>query len=176
LAPYGDWSEDQRARLGQQMVYPQWLGPVSIDADDLMADKRPAENRKDVDQAVEWLEGFLKERPQESLRCVDMGDEQLGVKKPLKWWRDSVLKDKLRGKPRKTGFGEEQRWWFTLPHHPWPFPGLEESEESQEGEESFSSSTFNNRILSTKQPEKPIWEREGLSASSDSSDSSQAAV
>src|SRR5262249_31397540 len=67
-------------------------------------------------------------------------------------------------------FGPGQRWWFTLPSHPWPFPGLEESEEDEEHEESESA-----RRQSPGDPSGPPTEEEAhvsLVAPSDSSDSS----
>jgi hypothetical protein len=130
---------EDRARLAGQLFRLEWLGVVAIDADAALADgaRKDRPGAKDTERAAEWLETFLAKRPAESLACVKGGNAALDLRKDLKWWRDSILKDRLQGKPRKTGSpGKPQHWWFTLPTHPWPFPGLEESEESEEGEES----------------------------------------
>jgi hypothetical protein len=79
---------------------------------------------KDADRAADWLKEFLAARPVESDECVAAGNRALGLSRTRKWWRDAVLKPLLGGKPQRAGFGAEGQWFFTLPSHPWPFPGL----------------------------------------------------
>jgi hypothetical protein len=130
-------TEEDRERLGKQLFHVKWLGPVTVEADAVLAAgaRKERAGAKDVDVAAEWLGKYLDQRPRRSEHCVAEGNKALGLAKDLKWWRESVLKSRLHGKPRKTGFGDGQRWWFTLPRHPWLFPGLEEGEEGEEGEE-----------------------------------------
>jgi hypothetical protein len=129
LETYGahlDWED--RERLSKQLFRIEWLGPVNEDADWVLGDqaRRDLPSAKDLDVAADWLSTFLQVRPRESRKCVAEGNAALKLAKSLDWWRDAVLKSRLTGKARKTGFGDGQRWWFTLPGHSWPFPGLEE--------------------------------------------------
>jgi hypothetical protein len=114
---------------------------VKLGADEVLAATahRVSAAAKDADRAVEWLKDFLRARPRRSERCVAEGNKALGLTKDLKWWRVSVLRGKALGRPRKTGFGDGQCWWFTRSTHVWPFPGLEEGEEREEGEEGTRS-------------------------------------
>jgi hypothetical protein len=59
--------------------------------------------------------------------CRDSGNRDLGLARDLDWWQRDVLKECLGGRSRRTGFGAQGRWWFTLPGHAWPFPGLEDA-------------------------------------------------
>jgi hypothetical protein len=122
--------EGRRQQLLGQLVRLDWQGQTNETADEVLARKRGGE--KDADRAAEWLGDFLAPRPVGSEECVRQGNEALKLRKRLKWWRDAVLKGCLEGRSRKTGFGEGQRWWFTLPSHRWPFPGLEGDAEGEE--------------------------------------------
>jgi hypothetical protein len=77
---------------------------------------------KDADRAAEWLREHLEPGPAPSDTCAARGNEALNMSHRKDWWRDVVLKSMLGGKVRKRGFGDSQ-WYFTLPSHPWPFPG-----------------------------------------------------
>jgi putative DNA primase/helicase len=121
LAGFDHLQGEDRGRLAQQLFGVAWLGEVDMDVDQVVSDGgRGNESQKDIDQAAEWLREKLKAGPVKSLDCVTQGNEALKLAKQLKWWRDTILKAKVGGKPRKTGFGNEGDWWFTLPNHPWP--------------------------------------------------------
>jgi hypothetical protein len=132
-----DLDAEDRARLGEQLFRIQWLGPVDANADRVLSEqaRQAGPSASDLDAAEKWLTDYLTRRPRESRRCVEEGNAALKLRKKLDWWRDDVLKMRLKGKPRKTGFGEGQCWWFTLSTHEWPFPGLEEPEEPEEPKE-----------------------------------------
>lgn len=140
LAPLTHLSPEECQQLRGQLFRVNWLGPVSVSADDALAGppkgKGPA---KDLDNAQEWLAGYLKDCPQESKRCVDEGNAKLGLRKPLKWWRDSVLKERLCGKPQKEGFSPA-KWYFTLPGHRWPRLQVRENTNPFEEEETDEES------------------------------------
>jgi hypothetical protein len=122
--------EGQRQMLLRQLFRIDWQGQTSETADEVLSRKRGGP--KDADRAAEWLRTFLAARPVGSDECARKGNEALGMRKPGKWWRDSVLKPILGGKPRRAGFGAGGQWWFTLPSHPWPFPGLEGADGAEE--------------------------------------------
>ena len=155
---------DDRDRLAKQLYRVGWQGPVSISADDALgADARAhrTTGKADLDRAADWLRDFLAVGPAGSILCASEGDRALGQTWPpagddpdkavnvrLKWWRESVLKPRLKGKPRKLGMGGP--WFFTRPDGPWPPPAEavlaalqaetdgrpEESEASEASEES----------------------------------------
>jgi len=166
--------EIRRQQLLAQLFRLDWCGLTSATADEVLARKKTV--KKDAELAAEWLASFLADRPVQSSECVERGNEAQRLNKPLKWWRDSGLKELLKGKPRKTGFGDGQCWWFTLPCHPWPFFGLfdpEESEESEEGEGGEESRDMKEVLFAEKMAEKRPMPSQYPSPSSDSSDSSQ---
>jgi hypothetical protein len=147
----GHLDGEDRERLAAQLFRVEWLGPVDADADTALGEaaRQGRAGVKDAERAAEWLEHFLASRPAESARCVEEGNAALALAKDLKWWRESVLKGRLKGKPRKRGFGEGQRWYFTLPHHPWPFLGPEEGEEGEEANGRFQGRAWGSSTLTT---------------------------
>jgi hypothetical protein len=111
----------------------QWEpDPVGVTADEALAgEAKPAtERNSDADKASRWLKTFLAAGPKPSEEVASRGNESLGLNRSLKWWRDSILKAKLGGRPEKAGF--QDGWVWVLPLKVY----REESEGSEEGEES----------------------------------------
>lgn len=134
LAGYADHlGEADRAQLGGQMLRVAWLGVDPLDAD--AAFREPARPTplfpSDRERAAAWLAEFLAGGPRPSRECVDRGNAELNTNHSLSWWRTDILKARLRGQSRRTNRERSPRWWFTLPCHPWPYPGLEEVEGSE---------------------------------------------
>ncbi len=125
LLPLDYLTLDEREALGAQLYRVQWCGPVTLTADEALAPPDKKRQAGDAERARGWLATYLEARPCKSTECRDRGNEALDIRKDLAWWRDTILKKTLAGMPRKTGFGTQQTWWFTLPAHPWPFPNLE---------------------------------------------------
>jgi hypothetical protein len=166
-----------REQFASQLSRIAWQGPVDADADRVLSEqaRRERSTVKVLDKAAEWLAAYLADRPRESLNCVEAGNGALNLQRRLDWWRDSVLKARLGGKPRKTGFGDGQRWWFTLPTHPWPFVGLEEPEEPEEPEERNADSDPSQSVSLSGSPKESLGEVPSASSvSSVSSVSSRA--
>jgi hypothetical protein len=113
---------DAQQALLRQLFRVRWLGTTTERADDVLQRKR--EVVRDVDRAADWLRGHIAARPRPSDDCAAEGNKALNLSRPGKWWRDSVLKPLLGGKAQRAGFGREGVWYYTLPSHPWPFPGL----------------------------------------------------
>ncbi|MBL8793227.1 MAG: AAA family ATPase [Planctomycetia bacterium] len=177
VGTYANLTDDDRSRLASQLVRIEWdREPVTVDADTALGEaSQPKSVRLDDRELAEgWLKSCLTQRPVESMKCVEQGNAALSLNKPLKWWRETILKDRLGGAPRKTGRpGTAQRWWFTLAKHPWPFPNLEESEEAQEGEETLYGSGSANEDSSSAAPNAiPLLPEESRSTVADSSPSS----
>jgi hypothetical protein len=133
LAGMDHLGPEDRERMAKQLYRVGWEGPVSVSADEALgADARAHRGGKaDLDRAAEWLRGRLATGPAGSILCAMEGDKALGRTWPppgddpgkavatrVKWWRESVLKPRLEGKPRKYGMGGP--WFFTLPAGPWP--------------------------------------------------------
>jgi hypothetical protein len=160
LVDHASLPAEDLERLKQQLYRVRWLGETDAKADAVFAEAaRRRDLPSDTDKAVDWLKEYLSRGPVQSLACVNAGKKALGLDKGLKWWRETILKDRLQGQPRKLGFRPEDAvWYFTLPGHPWPPPNahrdsspsstetrekstrqtrgmLEESEESEEGKE-----------------------------------------
>ncbi len=132
-------NETDRDELAKQLIKIHWLGSTNLKPEDALARPTGKQQANDQEEAAAWLKQFLTGQPRQSEECVTKGNEALkGGSKRLAWWRDTILKTNLQGKPRKTGFGDGQKWWFTLPDHPWPFPGLEEAAKGA-GASSYSS-------------------------------------
>src|SRR5262249_60327443 len=98
-------------RLKRQLFRVVWLGETDAEADKVLAAqaKRP-HLPGDADKAVDWLTSRLASAPLESLKAVEEGNRALGISKDLSWWRDTILKDRLQGKPKKKGFGPGAVW------------------------------------------------------------------
>jgi hypothetical protein len=111
--------------------------PVEVRLADLMGSKRSREAIQDqIDRATEWLGKRLVKGPVGSILCAQEGDKFLGrtwpdSKTPLpteerekfvlgrvKWWRVTILKDRLGGSSNEVGF--HGVWMFRLPNHAWP--------------------------------------------------------
>jgi hypothetical protein len=122
--------ESRREQLLAQLFRLDWRGQTTEKADEVLARRKTVQT--DADRAAEWLRVFLALRPVNSDECVATGNQAVGLTRAAKWWRDKVLKTILGGTPRRSGFGADGQWWFTLPSHPWPFPGLAGEEEGNE--------------------------------------------
>jgi putative DNA primase/helicase len=111
LAGYADLAGEDRQRLKSQLYHVVWLGETDAEADKVFAAaaRRP-DLPSDIQRAAEWLRGRLAGGPVESEVCVREGKAALQLSKPLKWWRDTVLKGELQGKPRKDGFDGPWLW------------------------------------------------------------------
>jgi hypothetical protein len=98
-------------RLKRQLFRVAWLGETDAEADKVFAAaaRRP-EPPSDVKRAADWLRDRLQSGPVESDRCVQEGNAALNVNKSLKWWRDSILKNELQGRPKKDGFNGGWAW------------------------------------------------------------------
>jgi hypothetical protein len=60
LQPFSDLGDKDRRALGSQMFRVEWLGPVDVDADEVMAAHAKAERGPNkVDNAADWLKQFL---------------------------------------------------------------------------------------------------------------------
>jgi hypothetical protein len=80
----------------------------------------------DPGKAAEWLKTRLRDGPASSLVCAIEGDQKFGKEFPggttdddrikrlgrIKWWRETILKERLGGSVRKQGF--QGTWYFTL--------------------------------------------------------------
>jgi AAA domain-containing protein len=98
-------------RLKRQLFRVVWLGETDAEADKVFAAaaRRP-EPPSDIKRAADWLKDRLKNGRVESESCVRDGNAALNLSKPLKWWRDTILKGELQGKPRKDGFNGGWTW------------------------------------------------------------------
>jgi hypothetical protein len=108
-------------RLKRQLFRVAWFGETDADADDVFAAtvRRP-DRSSDRDRAKAWLQERLANGPVPSNTCVEEGNAELGINKPLKWWQSSILKDKLGGSSKHKGFGPDGVWyvpprWASLP-------------------------------------------------------------
>jgi hypothetical protein len=129
-----DLSDADRMELGQQLFRLTYCGETYISADEAVAEpstKQPSA----LDQAAEWLRGYLGNGARPSIECKDAGNAALGLSRGGKWWRDSVLKDRLGGCSKKLGFHEENEWYFVAPGNVWPPAGNTDGEPSEECEE-----------------------------------------
>jgi hypothetical protein len=124
-------NESEQQRLLSQLHRIEWKGTTKETADEVLSRRHPGEP-KDRERAAEWLQNFLAASPIESDKCVAEGNRALKLSRDRKWWRDAVLKPLLDGKPQRAGFGPDGHWYFTLPSHPWPFPGLNDTTETEE--------------------------------------------
>jgi hypothetical protein len=149
--------EDGQNRLLDQLHRIEWKGVTEENADDVLARRRPGEP-KDRERAAEWLQNFLAAKPIESDTCVADGNRALKLSHDRKWWRDAVLKPLLDGKPRRTRFGSGGKWYFTLPSHDWPFPGLDPEADA---EASTNANEFRT-ALRREAPPPPIESIESI--------------
>lgn len=102
---------DDLEALRQQLYRVEWLGETDAEADQVFADaNRRPERESDTARAAAWLKERLSAGPAESMVCVNEGNAALKLKKSLKWWRDTVLKGELQGKPQKNGFNGPWLW------------------------------------------------------------------
>jgi hypothetical protein len=131
-------TESRREELLAQLFRLEWRGQTTEKADEVLARRKTVQT--DADRAADWLRVFLALRPVSSEECVAKGNQAVGLTKPAKWWRESVLKNILCGTPRRSGFGADGQWFFTLPNHPWPFPGLGGAEDGDESPSTVSGS------------------------------------
>jgi hypothetical protein len=120
----------QQQALLNQLFRVKWEGTTTESADEVLQRKRG--QVKDVDRAADWLKNFLAARPMPSDTCAAEGNKALGLSRDGKWWRDAVLKAMLGGKAQRAGFGRAGTWYYTLSHHPWPFPGLVDGTDEEE--------------------------------------------
>jgi hypothetical protein len=114
-------------------------GRIDTTADEALSAERERAERSpsDLDRAAAWLRDYLADGDKPSEETHQLGNAALGLKRPLKWWRDSVLKDRLGGKPRKDGF--TGGWVWSLPR--------EDSQESEESQESRANGDGTPQIL-----------------------------
>jgi hypothetical protein len=142
-------SDDAQCRLRGQLHRIQWSDDaVTVSADEVLA----AQNRTDkgpskVDQGADWLRLYLRDGARPSVECMEKGNAAVGQARGLKWWRDTVLKDRLAGVSRKLGF-DEGVWYFTIPGNVWPPTDSPKNPEPP------------------KNPEEPPKKAEGFSANS----------
>ncbi len=98
-------------RLKSQLFRVVWLGEPDAEADKVFAPAgRGHESRSETKIATDWLRERLRNGPVKSSLCVDEGNAALNLHKPLKWWRDTILKGELRGEAFKNGFKEGWSW------------------------------------------------------------------
>jgi hypothetical protein len=141
----GDLDNVDRDALGQQLFRLMYHGEVHISADQAVAEP-PKRSVSDIDNATDWLRKYLQSGAQPSEKCRAEGNAALNLTRGLKWWRASVLKDRLSGKSKHLGFGENGVWYFTLPESPWPpDPVPRESRDSRESRESDDKGEQHNR-------------------------------
>jgi hypothetical protein len=143
----GHLDDKARERLSRQLIVLEWEdASLSTTAEEVFAEARQkAGGPKDVDLAAVWLGDFLAGGPKPSDLCVAQGNKDLGMTHNGKWWRESVLRPILHGKPKLHGFGSKGVWYFTLPSHPWPPPGTV-----------CSGAPDGGVVLDNDQPERPI--------------------
>jgi hypothetical protein len=113
--------------------------------------RKPVDHRKcgiDTTEAAGWLRERLKDGPISSLFCAVEGDRHFGLpviegkdegsrirrQGRVKWWRERVLKQELRGSAKKHGF--QGAWFFRLPDSTWP-PRPEDIEVANQWESLF---------------------------------------
>ncbi len=114
-------------------------------ADDLLRTTARVERkatRNEVDRATDWLSKRLADGPVGSIICAREGDKVLGRIWPapgaglppdeqrmrvlgrVKWWRETILKPRLKGESARGGFNGP--YFFRLPDHLtrglWPPP------------------------------------------------------
>lgn len=142
---------DDLEALRQQLYRVEWLGETDAEADQVFADaNRRPERESDTARAAAWLRERLANGAVESKVCVDEGNAALKLKKPLKWWRDTVLKGELQGKPQKDGFNGPWLWvlldsspsWDSS-NRPFSTPDSSEPSDSSYSLDSSDSSVIN---------------------------------
>jgi hypothetical protein len=145
LAGCADLTEEDRRRLARQLYRPVWLGDTDADPDQVFAQlaHRPGQE-SDADRAAGWLEERLAGGNVDSLACVEEGNKALGLRKPLKWWRDTVLKGRLQGKPKKSDF--EGGWVW----------GRDSSDSSDSSSETRGKRAVPDGQAGGGTPEKPL--------------------
>ncbi|HTU88473.1 MAG TPA: AAA family ATPase, partial [Gemmataceae bacterium] len=121
-------------RLKHQLFRVAWLGETDAEADAVFAAaaRRP-EQPSDTKRAADWLREQLQGGPVESSVCVEEGNAALKLSKPLKWWRDAILKGELEGKPQKSN-EFQGRWLWSLRDSLDSLDSLDETSEKQDGQ------------------------------------------
>lgn len=138
LAPYDHLTHENRLKLASQLRRPVYEGKTKHTAEDLVKKHvAPESSTARNKAATEWLRSRLENGPVGSLLVAKEGDLFLGIGKPTgdlkpdekrkyrlgrtKWWRETILKDKLGGASQKLGCGKVATpWFFRLPGDQWP--------------------------------------------------------
>jgi hypothetical protein len=141
--------------------------PVAVQLDALMAPKRSREiTKNEIDRATEWLRTRLADGPAGSIVCAREGDRFLGRRWPelglpmgerrkfvlgrTKWWRERILKSRLGGVSRRTGYNGP--YLFRLPGHAGPPAGSAVVEATRADGEELASTDPTASTDSTKLP------------------------
>lgn len=139
-------------RLKRQLFHVAWLGETDAEADAVFAaaNRRP-DLLSDTKRAADWLRAQSQGCPIESSVCVDKGNAALKLNKPLKWWRDTILKGELNGKPEKDK-AFQGRWFWTLRDFLDPLNSLDETSEKRGSQtDPDASGTNQKRRVSRKE-------------------------
>jgi hypothetical protein len=155
-------TDGEKQELACQLQRLVWEGTVNLVADDLLQPAIKAGRKAkqaEVDSAAQWLASFLANGPEASIYCTREGDRAMGKTWPdptqlteeaynkrvlsrVKWWRVSVLMDRLGGASKRAEFGGP--YFFRLPEHEkqglWP-PSMEATERSKQAENTLHEST-----------------------------------
>lgn len=111
-----DWTAEDKHDFESQLATVEWLGETDRDSNSVsaalaqVAQDQPGE----TDGPAEFLKKYLENGPALSESCVLAGNTSLQINRPVKWWRDRVLKARLGGfsaKERKW----QGAWYFCLP-------------------------------------------------------------
>ncbi len=106
LEHFEDLTEQEREDAKDQLCQVRWLGVTSDEVDQVLAEMGAKPEKVSlVHKAAEWLRGRLGKESVEGTTLVNEGNATLGLKKTMKWWRDTILKGELDGKPFKEGQG-----------------------------------------------------------------------
>jgi hypothetical protein len=138
LANCDHLTDEDREKLAGQLYRLDWVGKVDGFADDLLRSSARAAKKAsqdEMDRAEEWLRKCLEKGPVGSIICARDGDQELKRRWPsptlpiekrrqmvlgrVKWWRENILKARLRGSVQKLGF-RPSIWFFCQPGLAWP--------------------------------------------------------
>lgn len=112
-----DWTEEDRQDFVKQMVTVEWCGESDRDSNAVAAAlaSAAAERPGETDGPAEFLKRYLENGPAMAESAVIAGNTSLSINRPVRWWRERVLKARLAGFSLKGRF-QGAPWYFCLPN------------------------------------------------------------
>jgi hypothetical protein len=105
LAPLEHLNASEREELARQMVKVEWLGPVTLTADEVIAHRPDTE----ADEVAEWLVQFLTPYAFPSLEVYEAAAQAGLSEKQVR-----TAKQRLKGQVQTKRMGFLSSWWLGL--------------------------------------------------------------